>query len=115
MSEDKNIQESSAKPHLPETPPETEIIHTEKTDMEIHHHPHAHHKKKWTDYLFEFLMLFMAVSLGFFVENQREHYIENHRSEQYAEFYTTTLSTIHLTSPEEPHSWNRPLQASIRS
>ena len=99
MSEDKNIQESSAKPHLPETPPETEIIHTEKTDMEIHHHPHAHHKKKWTDYLFEFLMLFMAVSLGFFVENQREHYIENHRSEQYAEFLYNDLinDTFNLT------------------
>ena len=99
MSEDKNIQESSAKPHLPETPPETEIIHTEKTDMEIHRHPHAHHKKKWTDYLFEFLMLFMAVSLGFFVENQREHYIENHRSEQYAEFLYNDLinDTFNLT------------------
>ena len=101
MSEDQNIKDSSANAALPEpepSTPETEIIHTEKTDMEIHHHPHAHHKKKWTDYLFEFLMLFLAVSLGFFVENQREHYIERHRSEQYAEFLYNDLinDTVNL-------------------
>ena len=101
MTEDQNIQDPSAKPALPESEPpvqETEIIEPEKKDMEIHHHPHAHHKKKWTDYLFEFLMLFLAVSLGFFVENQREHYIENHRSEQYAEFLYNDLinDTVNL-------------------
>ena len=97
MSEDQNIREPSAESNLPTQ--ETEIINTEKTDMEIHHHPHAHHKKKWTDYLFEFLMLFLAVSLGFFVENQREHYIENHRSEQYAEFLYNDLinDTVNLS------------------
>jgi len=102
MSEDQNIREPSDNPVLPDPdlPTQgTEIIHTEKTDMEIHHHPHAHHKKKWTDYLFEFLMLFLAVSLGFFVENQREHYIENHRSEQYAEFLYNDLrnDTLNLS------------------
>jgi hypothetical protein len=33
---------------------------------------------------FEFLMLFLAVSLGFFVENQREHYIENLRAKEFS-------------------------------
>jgi hypothetical protein len=28
-------------------------------------------------------MLFMAVTLGFFVENQREHYVEYIREKQY--------------------------------
>jgi len=46
--------------------------------MEVHHHSH-HGKKKWTEYFWEFLMLFLAVTLGFFVENQREHFIENKR------------------------------------
>src|SRR4051794_36842467 len=55
-------------------------------DMEVHHHPHVHHEKKWSGYLFEFIMLFLAVSAGFFVENQREHYVENNRAEQYASF-----------------------------
>jgi len=55
--------------------------------MEVHAHAHTHtERKKWTHYLWEFLMLFLAVTLGFFVENQREHYIENQRAKQYAAF-----------------------------
>lgn len=51
--------------------------------MEVH--PHAiHHEKKWKDYLFEFLMLFLAVTAGFFMENQREHLTEEHRVREYA-------------------------------
>ncbi len=48
--------------------------------METHHHGHVHHDKKWKDYLFEFLMLFLAVTAGFFVENLREHYVEKERA-----------------------------------
>ena len=51
--------------------------------METHPHP-VHHEKKWKDYLFEFLMLFLAVTAGFFMENQREHYTENQRVREYA-------------------------------
>ena len=54
------------------------------SDMEVHHHGHVHEKKKWKEYLFHFLMLFLAITLGFFVENQREHYIENKRAKEYA-------------------------------
>ena len=50
--------------------------------MEVHAHTHTP-RKKWTHYFWEFLMLFLAVTLGFFVENQREHYIENKRERQY--------------------------------
>ena len=50
--------------------------------MEVHHHGHTE-IKKWTHYFWEFLMLFLAVTLGFFVENQREHYIEHQREKQY--------------------------------
>ena len=39
--------------------------------MEVHHHAHTA-RKKWTHYFWEFLMLFLAVSLGFFAENTRE-------------------------------------------
>ena len=31
--------------------------------MEVHHH--SHHPKKWKEYVTEFLMLFLAVSMGF--------------------------------------------------
>jgi hypothetical protein len=50
--------------------------------MEVHHHPH-HGKKKWTEYFWEFLMLFLAVFAGFLAENQREHIIEKNRAHQF--------------------------------
>ncbi|TMI94872.1 MAG: hypothetical protein E6H08_07810 [Bacteroidetes bacterium] len=50
--------------------------------MEVHHHTHAE-GKKWTHYLFEFLMLFLAVFAGFLAENQREHFVENKRERTY--------------------------------
>src|SRR5258706_4984908 len=46
--------------------------------MEVHSHTHTE-RKKWFHYFWEFLMLFLAVSLGFLVENQREHYVEHQR------------------------------------
>jgi len=50
--------------------------------MEVHHPSHTE-RKKWTHYFWEFLMLFLAVTLGFFVENQREHYVEHQREKQF--------------------------------
>ena len=51
--------------------------------MEVHH---KHHKpRSIKEYITEFLMLFTAVTLGFFVENMREHYIEDQRGIAYAE------------------------------
>lgn len=53
--------------------------------MEVHH-PHSHRgTKKIKEHFLEFLMLFLAVTLGFFAENQREHYVERHRETQYME------------------------------
>ena len=51
--------------------------------MEVHAHTHTE-RKKWTHYLWEFLMLFLAVFCGFLAENQREHYVEHQRAKQYA-------------------------------
>jgi hypothetical protein len=51
--------------------------------MEVHAHTHTA-RKKWTHYLWEFLMLFLAVFLGFLVENQREHFVEHKRAKEYA-------------------------------
>ena len=50
--------------------------------MEVHHHSHTP-RKKWTHYFWEFLMLFLAVTLGFLVENQREHLIEHRREKTF--------------------------------
>jgi hypothetical protein len=60
--------------------------------MEVHHHSHDHPKKGWKAYFWEFLMLFFAVSAGFLVENQREHYIEHQREKLLAKnLYTEIL------------------------
>ena len=50
--------------------------------MEVHSHAHTP-RKKWTHYFWEFFMLFLAVTLGFFVENQREHMVEHQREKQF--------------------------------
>jgi hypothetical protein len=52
--------------------------------MEVHHSHHVGHTKKWKEYLLEFLMLFLAVSLGFLAENYRESYIEMEREHELA-------------------------------
>ena len=52
--------------------------------MEVHQHAHHGGKKNWKSYFWEFLMLFLAVTLGFFVENQREHYIERIRAKDFS-------------------------------
>jgi len=48
--------------------------------MEVHHP--SHHPKNWKEYITEFVMLFAAVTLGFFAENVREHQIIEHKTHQ---------------------------------
>jgi len=66
------------------------LLELKMDTMELHAHTHAsdpdihRSRKKWTHYLWEFLMLFLAVSLGFLVENQREHLVERQRAKVYA-------------------------------
>ena len=56
--------------------------------MEVHHHAHPStspgHRKKWSHYFWEFIMLFLAVFCGFLAENQREHMIEHQREKKFA-------------------------------
>jgi hypothetical protein len=64
------------------------IVHqntTETKPMEVHHPHHLTHKKKWSEYLLEFFMLFLAVFLGFVAENIREDNIEHKRGHEYAD------------------------------
>ena len=60
--------------------------------MEVHHAHHPAHKKKISEYFLEFFMLFFAVTLGFFAENQREHYIEGLREKQYMESFLEDIA-----------------------
>ena len=50
--------------------------------MEVHTHSHTS-RKKWTHYLWEFIMLFLAVFCGFLAEYQLEHKIEKDREIQF--------------------------------
>ncbi|MFZ1855743.1 MAG: hypothetical protein WAU29_00150 [Chitinophagaceae bacterium] len=72
--------------------PATINYQSEKKDMEVHHHAHTP-RKKWTHYFWEFFMLFLAVTLGFLVENKREHYIEHQRAKVYAKSMIKNLET----------------------
>ncbi|HLX93195.1 MAG TPA: hypothetical protein VKR32_16035 [Puia sp.] len=41
--------------------------------MEVQHHPHPG-KKSFKEYILEFFMIFLAVTMGFFAENLREYF-----------------------------------------
>jgi hypothetical protein len=58
--------------------------------MEVHHHPHVE-KKKFKEYLLEFLMIFLAVTMGFIAESIREHFIETKTAHEYLESYRNEL------------------------
>ncbi len=54
-------------------------------NMEVHHHPDLHHKKKHLkEYFLEFLMIFLAVTMGFFAETIRENISENAKAKELA-------------------------------
>jgi hypothetical protein len=53
-------------------------------NMEVHHHPDLHHKKRrLREYLLEFLMIFLAVTLGFFAESLRESIANRAREKEF--------------------------------
>jgi len=60
--------------------------------MEVHTHSHTE-RKKWTHYLWEFIMLFLAVFCGFLAENQREHFVEHQREKQYIRSLVSDVKT----------------------
>ncbi len=78
--------ESQSEEIIPQQDTETINESQEIENMEVHKHPHhVTHKKKWGEYLLEFFMLFLAVFLGFLVENFREHRIEKEKEQGFME------------------------------
>src|SRR5689334_22568917 len=67
--------------------------------MEVHAHTHpdpAHGgtgRKKFTHYLWEFLMLFLAVLCGFLAENFKENQLEKNKAQQYIHSLYEDLKT----------------------
>lgn len=60
--------------------------------MEVHHHPKVE-KKNFKEYFLEFLMIFLAVTLGFFAENIREIQVEKETAKRYVESFYEDLKT----------------------
>jgi hypothetical protein len=58
--------------------------------MEVHAHAHTE-RKKFKHYLWEFLMLFLAVFCGFLAENFREHQVEHQREKEYIRSFADDL------------------------
>ncbi len=52
--------------------------------MEVHHHPHVE-KKNFKEYFLEFLMIFLAVTMGFIAENIRESFSDRENEKVYME------------------------------
>lgn len=71
----------------------------ETKNMEVHAHDlHKAPGHGWKHYIFEFLMLFLAVFCGFIAENLREHIVEHERENQYMQsiIYDLTNDTANL-------------------
>jgi hypothetical protein len=60
--------------------------------MEVHHHPHVE-KKSFAAYFLEFLMIFLAVTMGFFAENIRESITESKHVHEYMKSMVSDLQS----------------------
>ena len=71
------------------------IIQNQETiNMEVHHHPDIHHKpKKWKEYFLEFIMIFLAVAMGFFAESYREHLTDRTKEKEYIQSLVQDLKS----------------------
>ncbi|MEI6683519.1 MAG: hypothetical protein WCO44_12860 [Bacteroidota bacterium] len=86
MENPKNIEpEKIPGENIPATRLETKSTNQETENMEVHHHPQLHHQPKpWKEYFLEFVMIFLAVTLGFFAENIRDNFAGAEKAKEYA-------------------------------
>ncbi len=89
MTEEENIPGENSKEQIANfnKEVENENISQQQTidqteNMEVHHHPQVE-KKNFKEYFIEFLMIFLAVSLGFFAESLREHLTDRSKEKEY--------------------------------
>ena len=87
MEENKNLERQQSAENIPEEIISEQSIENDQKQTE-NMETHANHLHKapghgLKHYFFEFFMLFLAVSLGFFVENQREDIVEKKRAHQF--------------------------------
>jgi len=70
--------------------------------MDVHHHTHTE-RKKITHYLWEFLMLFLAVFCGFMAENFRESLVMKEKAHHYMENMVADLKADIVTFDSNMH------------
>src|SRR5215467_10790013 len=79
--------------------------------MEVHHHPHvnsdSHRKKRFREYFLEFLMIFIAVTLGFFAESYRESIVNHEKEEDYMKSMVEDLQADTVTIAKTKGNLNR--------
>jgi hypothetical protein len=99
-----NSDGNSSQRPIPLPRPQTSNVEPQTETMEVHKHPHhVMHKKKWDEYLLEFIMLFLAVFLGFIAENVREHQVEKQRAKEFAHLLVGDLATDTLELTTASH------------
>jgi len=89
-SPEDNLKPEAESPKSVENKSEIEHLTSEIDTMEVHHHPEVE-KKGIKEYLLEGLMIFLAVTMGFFAESLRESISEHNRAHEYA---TTLYSDL---------------------
>ncbi len=82
-------------------------------EMEVHVKPQENRGFKFKLFLYEFFIIFLAVSLSFIVENIRERYIEHHKEVQYIQSLvndiridTLELSRVSKTNADQINGIN---------
>jgi hypothetical protein len=92
---DASSDEKPAKIPIEETPKPIIAEEQNTENMEVHYHPHLSHgeKKKFKAYLSEFLMIFLAVTMGFIAENIREHITEHTKEKEYIHSFVEHLKS----------------------
>ncbi|HLY72122.1 MAG TPA: hypothetical protein VKR53_20455 [Puia sp.] len=91
--------------------------------MEVHHHPDLHHKrKKFREYFLEFLMIFLAVTMGFFAESYREHLVDKRSEKEIITALfndvkkdTANLNTIITLYMPEHEAWEDSVETLIKT
>src|SRR5665647_2013300 len=85
LENQKNTQSENVSGQIiPTKEAETINLNQESENMEVHHHPDLHHNlKKWKEYFLEFLMIFLAVTMGFLAENFREYNVNKSKEKEF--------------------------------
>ncbi|SRR6185312_6903155 len=74
--------------------------------MEVHHHPHVE-KKNFKEYFLEFIMIFLAVTLGFFAENIRERISDHNKEREYMKSIVQDLKSDTTELANAITGWNK--------